>query len=258
MNWSLKQGDAFGLLRDLEDASIDALITDMPYSSGGQFKGDRSSSARTKYQRSNVEAENEAIDFTGDNRDQRGFLAWATLWLTEAFRVLKTGAPVALFTDWRQLPIMTDAIQAGGFIWRGIVPWNKPNPRPRKGALAQGSEFVVWGTKGACASEGACHGLKPWLYAPPHYTKRVHLTEKPVELLRELVKLCPPGGVVLDPFAGSGATGVAALLEGRRFLGVELSHEYHAIAKARLEETAAELERAEARAALRPEATCPQ
>ncbi len=237
MNWSLRQGEAFQVLRELADDSIDALITDPPYSSGGQFKGDRASSARTKYQRSSVNAENEAIDFTGDNRDQRGFLAWATLWLSEAFRAMKNGAPVLLFTDWRQLPITTDAMQAGGFVWRGIMPWNKPNPRPRKGGFAQGSEFIVWGTKGSCSSEGECHGLKPFLHSPPHYTRRVHLTEKPVELLRELVRVCPAGGIVLDPFAGSASAGMAALLEGRRFLGVELSHEYHAIAKARLEAT---------------------
>ncbi len=229
--WSLHRGEAFRTLCELDDATIDALITDPPYSSGGQFKGDRASSATSKYSRTN-----DTPDFTGDNRDQRSFLAWATLWLSESFRVLKDGALVALFTDWRQLPITTDALQAGGFTWRGVIPWVKPNPRPRKGAFAQGSEFVVWGTKGACASDGECHALKPWLFAPPHYTKRVHLTEKPVPLLQELVRACPAGGIVLDPFAGSGATGVAALLEGRRFLGVELSAEYHARALARLNE----------------------
>lgn len=235
MKWSLRQGEAFGLLRELTDDSIDMMATDMPYSSGGFTRGDRMSSARKKYQTTNVAEENEAIDFTGDNRDQRGFLAWSTLWLGEAFRALKPGAPVALFTDWRQLPIMTDALQAGGFVWRGIVPWVKPNPRPRKGGFAQGAEFVLWGTKGACSTDGECHALKPWLYAPPHYTKRVHLTEKPVELLREIVRLAPPDGVVVDPFSGSGSTGEASLLEGRRFLGFELSREYFEIARARLE-----------------------
>lgn len=66
--------------------------------------------------------------------------------------------------------------------------------------------------------------------------RNFHPTVKPVELLRYLVKLItPPGGLVLDPFAGSGSTGVAALAEGREFLGVELTPEYAAIAKARLE-----------------------
>ncbi len=50
----------------------------------------------------------------------------------------------------------------------------------------------------------------------------------------ELVQICPPGGVVLDPFAGSGSTGVAALQAGRRFVGIELSRHYHQVAEQRL------------------------
>jgi len=63
----------------------------------------------------------------------------------------------------------------------------------------------------------------------------VHPTVKPVELMRWLVRLVTPrGGVVLDPFAGSGTTGVAAMLEGFRFVGIEREPEYHAIAAARI------------------------
>jgi DNA modification methylase len=63
----------------------------------------------------------------------------------------------------------------------------------------------------------------------------VHPTVKPVALMRWLVRLVvPPGGVVLDPFAGSGSTGIAALLEGRQFMGVEQDSEYVQIACARL------------------------
>ncbi len=64
----------------------------------------------------------------------------------------------------------------------------------------------------------------------------VHPTVKPVELMRWLVRLVtPPGGVVLDPFTGSGTTGCAAILERCSFVGVELSEEYRAIACARIE-----------------------
>jgi 23S rRNA G2445 N2-methylase RlmL len=56
-----------------------------------------------------------------------------------------------------------------------------------------------------------------------------------VRLMRWLVRLVtPPGGLVLDPFAGSGTTGVAAALEGVRFAGAEREAEYHAIAAARI------------------------
>lgn len=62
-----------------------------------------------------------------------------------------------------------------------------------------------------------------------------HPTVKPTSLMRWLVRLVtPPGGIVLDPFTGSGSTGVAAVAEGFRFAGIELSEEYVAIARARI------------------------
>jgi site-specific DNA-methyltransferase (adenine-specific) len=58
---------------------------------------------------------------------------------------------------------------------------------------------------------------------------------KPVALMRWLIRLgCPPGGLVLDPFAGSGSTGIAALAERRPFLGIERERAYAEIARARL------------------------
>lgn len=63
----------------------------------------------------------------------------------------------------------------------------------------------------------------------------IHPTVKPIDLMRWLVRLItPPGGVVLDPFAGSGSTGAAAVLEGARFLGIEREASYVPIARARI------------------------
>lgn len=63
----------------------------------------------------------------------------------------------------------------------------------------------------------------------------IHPTVKPIGLMRYLVRLVtPPGGIVLDPFAGSGTTGIAAVLEGARFLGIERNPDYVAIARARI------------------------
>src|SRR5690606_36035538 len=70
---------------------------------------------------------------------------------------------------------------------------------------------------------------------------REHQTQKPVELMRRLVRVvCPPGGVVLDPFAGAGSTGVAALMEGRSFIGIEREAAYVEVARRRLTDTAAQ------------------
>jgi DNA modification methylase len=70
---------------------------------------------------------------------------------------------------------------------------------------------------------------------PPRLVRNTHPTVKPAELMRWLVRLVtPPGGLVLDPFAGSGTTGIAAILEDRFFLGIERQGEYVDIACARI------------------------
>ncbi len=119
--WVLHQGDALAVLRSMPDASVDAVITDPPYSSGGFTRGDRSLPPAMKYTMNGTKIERPT--FAGDNRDQRSFGYWCALWLGECLRVAKPGAPLCVFTDWRQLPTMTDAIQAGGWVWRGIVDW---------------------------------------------------------------------------------------------------------------------------------------
>lgn len=70
---------------------------------------------------------------------------------------------------------------------------------------------------------------------PARLVRNLHPTVKPLALMRWLIRLAvPEGGVVLDPFTGSGSTGAAAMLEGRRFLGIEREGDYVDIACARL------------------------
>lgn len=240
--WEIMQGDSLLVLPRLDDESFDGVITDPPYSSGGQFRGDRTSSTTTKYQRSDSEVG--YPDFDGDSRDVRGFLAWASLWLAECWRVTKRGGVIAAFIDWRMLPTMSDAIQAGGWTWRGVAVWQKVNPRPAMGRFRAECEFVVWGSKGAMPVERGVPCLPGlWTFPPVPTADREHLTEKPVELMREVVRLVSPGGRVLDPFLGSGSTGVAALAEGMTFAGVELSKDYDSIARRRMQEFSDGVER---------------
>ena len=66
---------------------------------------------------------------------------------------------------------------------------------------------------------------------------RLHPSQKPVTLLLPLIEtFCPPGGLVIDPFAGSGSTLLAARMLDRSYLGIELDPDYHAIAASRLRE----------------------
>jgi site-specific DNA-methyltransferase (adenine-specific) len=78
-----------------------------------------------------------------------------------------------------------------------------------------------------------------------------HPTVKPTDLMRYLCRLVtPPGGTVLDPFAGSGSTGKAAILEGFEFIGIEVGAEYCALARARIAKAREEIEAAERQAVL--------
>jgi len=226
---TLYHGDALAVLAEMPDASVDAVITDPPYSSGGQYRGDRMASTGSKYLGNGRVTS--LPDFGGDNRDQRGFGYWCTLWLTQCYRVTKPGGVITVSTDWRQLPTVTDVIQAGGWTWRGILAWVKPDARPQFGRPRQSCEFIVWGTRGPREIEGEClQGW--WLFQSPR--DRHHQTEKPQQVYRDLVKMVPPGGLVLDPFCGSGTTGVGALIEGRRFIGIEAAEVYCAASAARL------------------------
>lgn len=230
---TIYQGDALAVLRDLPTGCVDVLITDPPYSSGGMVRNDRMQDVHTKYVRSDSYAGNALSGFSGDNRDQRAFGYWVALWLSESQRVVKPGGIAALFSDWRQLPVTTDALQAGGYVWRGIVPWYKPNGRPTQGRWANTCEYVVWGTNGPRALEG--NAFKGFFeFSPPPTAEREHVTQKPIELMRELLRLLPDTGVVLDPFMGSGSTLRAAMDLGRKAIGIELEEFHCATAVRRL------------------------
>ena len=130
---TLYHGDVFDVIDEVE--SFNALITDPPYSSGGMVRSDRvQKSTVQKYTDSSPWMD--LPDFTGDNRDQRGFLAWCGLWLGAARIKASLSANCLAFTDWRQLPTLTDAMQVGGWVWQGLGVWDKLNGRPSVGRFS--------------------------------------------------------------------------------------------------------------------------
>lgn len=235
---TLYRGDALAVLPGLPDASIDAVVTDPPYSSGGQFRGDRTQRTGAKYVSEDMVTLRDLGDFTGDNRDQRGFQYWCALWLGECLRLTRPGGLLMLFTDWRQLPAVSDSLQAGGWVWRGIVPWVKTNPRIFAGRITNASEYVVWGSNGALPSPLDGGRGFPGFYMASSPRERDHQAQKPLSVMRGLMAAVPEGGTVLDPFMGSGTTGVAALIERRRFIGIELVAAHAATAADRLRQAA--------------------
>jgi site-specific DNA-methyltransferase (adenine-specific) len=233
MPYSLHQGDALTVLSELPENTVHAVITDPPYNSGGRTAAERTGrGARAKYTSS--DASHTLADFDGENKDQRSYGFWLTQNLSQAYRITKPSGHCLVFSDWRQLPITTDAVQAAGWTWRSIIAWHKPATRPQKGRFKQECEFITWATKGPVDANAHPVYLPGLLSASQPRKDRRHITQKPLAVMRQLVRICPPGSTVLDFCAGSGSTGVAALLEGHDFIGVELSKHYAAIAEQRL------------------------
>lgn len=218
--------DAIEALQQLPDRSVDCIWTDPPYflSNGG-----------ISYQNGRVCSVNK-----GSWDLSRGYgadLAFHSSWVRECFRILRPGGTLwASGTYHAYLPIGHALNEAGFRILNDIV-WAKTNPPPNVTAsrFVHASEILLWATR-----PGARHtfnhdamrelnGGSPmqsvWRIRPPHPTEKKfgrHPTQKPVELVsRCMVASTRLGDLVVDPFMGSGTTGVAALRLGRRFLGVE-------------------------------------
>lgn len=212
---------------------VDLVCTDPPYSSGGMMRSDRNMQTSSKYVLTGTQLERP--DFSGDNRDQRSFLLWCDLWLRQCLQVTKRTGALACFIDWRQLPTLTDAVQVAGWVYRGITVWDKTEAaRPQKGWFRAQAEFLVLASAGpleidrdGVSSPGVFrYGVKP--------SEKEHITAKPVNLIRDILRTSPKFQVILDPFMGSGTTLLAARSLGLRAVGVEISKEYCDVAIERL------------------------
>lgn len=205
------------------------VLTDPPYSSGGMVRSDRIAKTKDKYHNGSQQ------EFTGDNRDQHAYAYWVALWVTECRRILKDTEVLGVFTDWRQLTSTVDAVQAGGLIYRGVVVWDKTEAaRGYPGRFAAQSEFMVWATNGPRGDQYdfALRGV--YRYRVPVGEDRVHMTQKPVDLFRDLLSIAPPGATVIDPFMGSGTTLRAAKDCGLKAIGIEAEERYCEIAAKRM------------------------
>jgi len=228
-------GDSLYLLRQFPEGVFDAVIMDPPYASGGLSFEARTQPTSAKY--TDNKTDNPLPDFLGDKRDQRSYTSWLAEVLRECWRVLKSGGVVLCFCDWRQYPVVSDALQWADLLWRGVVVWDKSEGvRPQLGRFRSQAEFVLWASKDDLPLERGV-GVLPGVYRVTTMTQnKLHQTEKPLELMRRLCRIVVPGGLVLDPFCGSGTTVVAAKQMGYSAVGIELSGYYVGVACRRVAE----------------------
>ena len=192
-----------------------AVISDPPYSSGGYQeagKGAGSIGSTVEHQ------------IQGDTYSTRGYLRLIRC-LGQTFRV----AECYLFTDWRMWPYTVDAVEDAGFRVRSMIVWNKLHGGMGIKWRSQ-HELVCWGARGTLkAGGGTGNVLNVGRSGNAH-----HPTEKPVSVMRELVR-ASGRKLIIDPFMGSGTTGLAAVAEGARFIGCEIERKHFETACERLQ-----------------------
>lgn len=235
----ISNGNCFNLLDGIKENSIDMCLIDPPYSSGGLFAGDRKKSTKEKYTDLKFSGSSRFENFSGDNMDMIALQEFLTSIFIKIRSVMKNGKGVFCFIDWRNITAVINAIQMAGFIYRGILIWNKKTSRNIPNRFRNDCEFIVWGTNGPDDgndyknirfSSGNCFDVISVLSAD-----KKHQTEKPVELLKKILIYSQENDVVLDCFCGSGSTAVACIETGRKFICMEQNFTYFEIACDRIE-----------------------
>ena len=120
-----------------------------------------------------------------------------------------------------------------GWIWRGTAVWDKGNSRPQKGRFRQQAEYIVWGSNGPMPINRPVSCL-PGVFRYGNPQNRIHVTEKPLQLMKDVIQICEPRGLILDPFVGAGTTVLAAVMTGYRAVGIEVTDAYYKLGSDRV------------------------
>lgn len=263
MSWEIRQGDALALLREMPDASVRCCVTSPPYwshrvyGSSSEIGGEatpseyveRLSGVLMEVRRVltkdgslwlNVGDSYAASGKGGGGKSgrRRGTTSWAGLVTRTGFRM---PAPGFKMKDLTLTPFaLADALRDDGWFLRSTVIWSKPAavepPRLDRPAVSHEYVFLLSRSEHYSARNPGEHWWHSSVWTiQVNGFKTAHPATMPVELARRcIIAGSAPGDLVLDPFAGSGTVGVVAMRQGRRFLGLELSPDYCAMARRRI------------------------
>lgn len=218
-------GDCLQVITAMPDASVHTVVMDPPYSSGTRREAAKTLRAKTMVR-------SERVWFGTDSLTTQGFTWLMRELAVECRRVLLDGGHLFSFIDWRMLPALSAAIESTDLRPMSLIVWDK-------GHFGMGAHFrnqhelILHFAKGD-PGPAMRHDVANVLRQSP-VRDGVHPTEKPVALLWQLITtVTPPGGLVLDPFMGTGSTLVAALEADCRAVGIEREENYCRLAQVRI------------------------
>jgi len=224
---TIYHGDCLEVLADLPSGSVDAVITDPPFSSGART--DAGKAMRGAMLRG---AKWQADWFSHDNMATHGFLFLMRLLCVDLMRVTSAGGTGHFFIDWRMYPNLYGALESCGWVVKNLLVWDKVHFGMGSNYRNQ-HELIIYAEK-AGDRLFPDHSIGNVLRS-----KRIdavwHPTEKPVDLIETMMGAATLSNeTVLDPFMGSGTTLRAAKDLGRKAIGIEINEAYCEIAANRL------------------------
>ena len=223
----LYNADCLEVFKTIPDNSVDLLLTDPPY---------------------NVSRPNNFTTMGSACRQGMTFGDWDKSfdvigWIEPASKTLKENANVVIFNSWENLSAIKEECERNHISVKRCLVLNKANPAPfnRDRMFVNDVEFALWGvynskdkpTKWVFNRENP---VEKCVINTVVQSSKLHPTMKDLKVIEKLVRLLSlSGGVVMDPFLGSGTTGVACQHLGREFIGIEIDEKYYNIAKERID-----------------------
>jgi site-specific DNA-methyltransferase (adenine-specific) len=239
-NSALYQGDCVEVMNSLPEKSVDMIFADPPYN--------LSNDGYTVHAGKRVSVNKGTWDKSAGTENDFNF---HQKWIEACKRVLKDDGTIWISGTYHSIYACGYALQLQDFRMLNDIAWYKPNAAPNLGCrmFTASHETLIWASKSkkskhtfnySAMREGNFPGdmiknpgkqmRSVWSIITPSKSEKLygkHPTQKPLKLLDRIVlSSTNPGDVVLDPFCGSSTTGVAAILNNRKFIGIDLDDKF--------------------------------
>ena len=213
-------GDCLNIMKQIENESIDLIVTDPPYLI--KYKTNR--------------RKNKDHDFCSEilNDDNEQLIID---YIRECYRILKNNTAMYMFCNCDKVDFFKQELENAGFKIKNMIIWVKNNwtAGDLKAQFGKQYEIIFLVNKGRKCFNGK-RITDVWMFDKISGKKQLHQNQKPVDLLKQcILKHSDENDIIFDGFMGSGSTGVACIETNRKFIGVELDKKYFEIAKERID-----------------------